>query len=127
MQTQRTTSIRDLAGSFLSFGWALSLFTANQMVNLMDPSKAESSFNAVTQATRDQVGEAFRPALQVGENLQRGAVDLMFRMVSLGASGPASFIKSSTGVVQKAATAMGQAAPTAAAKGPQVPGWGPVD
>ena len=127
MQTQRTTSIRELAGSFLSFGWALSLFTANQMVNLMDPTKAESSFNAVTQATRDQVGEAFRPALQVGENLQRGAVDLMFRMVSLGASGPARFMTSTTGVVQKAATAMGQAAPTGTAKGPQVPGWGPVD
>jgi hypothetical protein len=127
MQTQRTTSVRELAGSFLSFGWALSLFTANQIVNLMDPTKAESSFNAVTQVTRDQVGEAFRPALQVGENLQRGAVDLMFRMLSLGASGPARFVKSSTGVVQKATSALGQSAPTDPARGPQVPGWGPVD
>jgi hypothetical protein len=127
MQMQRTTSVRELAGSFLSFGWALSLFTANQLVNLMDPTKAESSFNAVTQATREQVGEAFRPALQVGENLQRGAVDLMFRMVSLGTSGPTRFMKSSTGVVQKAATAMGQPTPADSAKGTQVPGWGPVD
>jgi hypothetical protein len=127
MQMQRTTSMRELAGSFLNFGWAMSLFTANQLVNLLDPTKAESSFNAVTQVTRDQVGEVFRPALQVGENLQRGAVDLMFRMVSLGISGPARLVKSGTGVVQNAANSVGQSASSATPKGPQVPGWGPVD
>jgi hypothetical protein len=127
METERSTSVRELAGSFLSFGWAMSLFSANQLVNLLDPRKAESSFNAVTQVARDQVGEALRPAFQVGENLQRGAVDLMFRVVSLGTSSPMRFAKSSAAVVQKSASGLTQSMSTAASKGIQVPGWGPVD
>jgi hypothetical protein len=127
METERNTSVRELAGSFLSFGWAMSLFSANQLVNLLDPRKAESSFNAVTQVARDQVGEALRPAFQVGENLQRGAVDLMFRMVSLGTSSPMRFAKSSAAVVQKSASGLTQSLSTPASKGAQVPGWGPVD
>jgi hypothetical protein len=124
MQTQQETSVRELAGSFLSFGWAMSLFAANQLVNLMNPKKAETSFNAVTQVTRDQVGEVFRPALQVGENLQRGAVDFVSRMISMGAS--ARWVKSSAdGAWQAAAAARQFVSPNAPSS--QIPGWGPVD
>lgn len=127
MESQGKTGMRELAGSLLSFGWAMSLFGANQLVNLMDPQKAERSFNAVTQVTRDQVGEALRPAFQVGENLQRGAVDLMFRIVSLGMSGPMRLVGSGSGVIQKSVSSLGQVMPSGAGKPQQVPGWGPVD
>ena len=127
METESRTSVRELAGSFLSFGWAMSLFGANQLVNLLDPKKAESSFNAVTQVTRDQVGEVFRPAFQVGENLQRGAVDLMFRIVSLGTSSPMRVVKSSAAVIQNSASGLTQSISANTPKGRQVPGWGPVD
>jgi hypothetical protein len=126
MQTQQETSVRELAGSFLSFGWAMSLFAANQLVNLMNPKKVETSFSALTQVTRDQVGEAFRPALQVGENLQRGAVDFMSRIILMGASAPARWVKSSTDGARQAAPAARQfVSPNAPSS--QIPGWGPVD
>jgi hypothetical protein len=126
METQGKTGMRELAGSFLSFGWAMSLFGANQLVNLLDPKKAEGSFNAVTQVTRDQVGEALRPAFQVGESLQRGAVDLMFRIVSLGMSGPMRLVGAGSSVIQKSESSLSQVRPSSA-KPQQIPGWGPVD
>jgi len=127
METLEKTGVRELAESFLSFGWAMSLFGANQLVNLMDPRKAEGSFNAVTQVTRDQVGEALRPAFRVGERLQRGAVDLMFRIVALGTSGPMRFVGAGSDVIQKSVSSLNQVMPSGAAKPQQVPGWGPVD
>jgi hypothetical protein len=128
MQAQKTIGVRELAGSFLSFAWAISLFSVNQVANLLDPEKAETSFNAVAEVTREQVGEAFRPVFQVGETLQRGAIDLMFRMLSLGVLDPRRIAKSTANVMQRSASGRSHWTPTETPKpGSHIEGWGPVD
>jgi hypothetical protein len=128
MQEERKTSARELVGSFMSFAWAMSLFSANQIANLLNPKKAETSFNAVAEATREQVGEVFRPVFQVGETLQRGAIDLMFRMLSLGMLDPRRIVKSSAEVMQRSASGLSQWVPAETPKArSQHEGWGPVD
>jgi hypothetical protein len=127
MQTEETIRIRELAESLLSFGWAMSLFGANQLVNLLNPKRAEASFNAVTQVARDQVGEVLRPAFQIGDHLQRTAIDVMFRTVSLGTSGPIHFVTSRSDAMSKSAKTMWQSMPTDTPNEVRVQGWGPVD
>jgi hypothetical protein len=76
--------MREFTKSMMSYTWAMSVFGVQQMVNVFRPSQATESFDNVTEATRDELGDGWRAAFRAGDNLQRGMVDLAFGMFGLG-------------------------------------------
>jgi hypothetical protein len=113
--------MRDLTKSMTSFSWALSLFGLRQMTSMLTPQGwkgANSSFDHVTRSTEDQLGAVTRSIFRAGDGLQRGMVDLMFNMLSLGGTtngdqGGDAFRRSaqwSADVINRSADAIRQAA-----------------
>lgn len=103
--------MRDLTKSMMSFSWALSLFGLRQMTCMLTPQGwrgASSSFDHVTRSTEDQLGSATRSFFRVGDSLQRGMVDLMFNMFTLGMANDGRGSRTSAG--QDAADQVGRAA-----------------
>jgi hypothetical protein len=78
--------MRELTKSMLSFTWSMSVFGLSQAVNLLSPRQAASAFDEVTRRTEEQLGPSTRQIFGVGDNLQRGFVDLAFRTFGLGSS-----------------------------------------
>lgn len=76
--------MRDLAKSMLSFTWSMSVFGLSQAANLLSPGQAASAFDEVARRTGEQLGPSSRQIFGVGDNLQRGFVDLAFRAFGLG-------------------------------------------
>ncbi len=76
--------MREFTKSMMSYTWAMSLFGVQQMFNALRPSKAAESFDHVTEATREEFGEALRAAFRAGDNLQQGVVDLTFGVFTFG-------------------------------------------
>jgi hypothetical protein len=74
----------------MSFTWAMSVFGLAQAGNLLSPRRAAAAFDEVTRSTADQLGTATRSAFDVGDNLQRGLVDLAFSALGLNGSGCSS-------------------------------------
>jgi len=106
---------RELTKSTISFSWGMSLFGFSQLINSLQPRKAAGSFDTVTRATERELGSALKATFRVGDNLQRGFVDLMFNILTLQIffpSGP-----------QRAAGSQGAKSPSSQ----QPTGWGPVD
>jgi hypothetical protein len=96
--------------SMLACLWALSLFGAEQLVKILSldeagPARrqAATAFAAVTHATETQFGEWSRETFQTGDQLQRGMVDVMFRLVTLEAFTPRHMTKMTFEVMQQAA------------------------
>lgn len=119
--------MRDLTKSILSFSWAMSLFGLRQMGAILSPGTGTTSaFNAVTRSTESQLGSMLRSTFRAGDNLQRGMVDMMFGMLTLGAWDPNQMMRMGTdmmqrsaqagaGAMQSSAQAVGQATQAAAA------------
>ncbi|MBT3605296.1 MAG: hypothetical protein HN521_19710, partial [Candidatus Latescibacteria bacterium] len=68
--------MREFTKSTLSLAWAVPLFGAKQIVNMMkhptQPTKtATEAFEAATQATGAQLGDMMQSMFQVGDDLQR--------------------------------------------------------
>ena len=118
--------MRDLTKSMVSFSWAMWLFGAQQMAKILSPSKAAGSFNTVTEATKKEFSGAAEATFQAGENLQRGLVDMTFRMLSPEIFNPNTWIKTTSDVVQQTVGALRQAMPGAPGAQSQSTGWGPV-
>ena len=97
--------MRELTKSILSFSWAMSLFGVRQAANVLTPDKAAASFNNVTEAAREELGESTEATFKAGDNLQRSLVDLTFGVFSLQAFNPSKWAKATSGVVQQAAKA----------------------
>ena len=76
--------MREFTKSMTSYTWAMSLFGLQQMVNAFRPAKATESFNNVTKATEEQFGEALKATFRVGDNVQKGLVDVTFGVLTLG-------------------------------------------
>jgi len=82
--------MREFTKSILSYTWATSVFGMQQMINLLTPQgsrprhPATEAFNNVTKGTADEFGEAARATYRLGDNLQRGMVDAMFSIATLG-------------------------------------------
>ena len=70
--------MREFTKSMFSFSWAMSLFGAQQMLNLFAPSKAAESFEQVTSATEGELGRSLQSAFRAGNEMQRRMIDLMF-------------------------------------------------
>jgi len=78
--------MRELTKSMLSFSWAVPFYGMRQAIHLALPqewNKATNSFNAVTAAATDELGEAFQSVFDAGDRLQRSMVDTMFGSMSL--------------------------------------------
>ena len=77
--------MREFTKSLLSYSLALSLFGLKQMQNLLTAADrderrgpATKSFDALTNAATDQLGETTYSAFRVLDNVQRGLVALAF-------------------------------------------------
>ena len=107
--------IRDLTKSMLSFSWAMSLFGVNQLTNTLIPQtpsqpnhKATTAFDAVTQATEEQLGSMLKGVFKAGDQLQKGMVDLMFGVLSLEAFNPSQMMRMTSDMMQQTTGAFGQ-------------------
>ena len=139
--------MREFTKSMMSYTWAMSVFGVQQMVNILTPSRqpehsATKAFNEVTRATEEQLGDILKSTYRAGDNVQRGIVDMMSSVFTLGvfngngASRTASDIgQQSTDAVRQGMRAVGQAASamtqgmyeaTAGAQPGSGAGWGPM-
>jgi haloalkane dehalogenase len=90
--------MREFTKNLFSFSWALSLFGARQLGNVLNPRQtlqgapdAAKAFDSVTGAVVDQFGRNLRQTFDVGNKLQGEMVDLFFGFLGLRpASGGAS-------------------------------------
>ncbi len=76
--------MRDLARSMIRFSWAMSMLGARQAANLMTPregwARSTESFDAVSHAAADHMGETVRGFYKAGDRLQSGMVDTVSRV-----------------------------------------------
>jgi len=110
--------MREFTKSLLSFSWAMSLFPVRQLTNILtpqDPSqpvhKATASFDAVTRATQEQLGDVLKGTFKAGDQLQRGVLDLTFSFLTLEAFNPSRLVKLTSDVMQTSAEAFRQVIP----------------
>jgi hypothetical protein len=89
-----TSGLRDLTNSFLSLSTAASLFGATQLVRLLDVRSPRAGaadvshrLDSVTEATTDQLSGWASTAFGRTDVFQRSAVDFMFDLATLNASG----------------------------------------
>lgn len=126
--------MRDLAKSVFSFSWAMSLFGVQQAMNMLSPSKAARAFDNVTGATREQFCDATKAAFRMGDNMQRGMLDMMCGVLSGQALDPGRLTRMAADAAQQSAEAAGQGMRAAASAAQQTPfggsqqsgGWGPA-
>src|SRR5947207_687252 len=85
----------ELTKSAISYSWAMSLFSVQQVANLLAPRdvsdpmcKADAASYSVTQATQNQFSDLLLGGFQIGDEAQRGLVNLMFDILTLRALAP---------------------------------------
>jgi len=82
--------MRELTKSVMRFSWAMPLFAVRQAASLatagdwMRPTQATAAFDAVSAAAEAQLGATLHRAFDLGDKVQRGAVDALFKLVDLG-------------------------------------------
>ena len=59
--------MQELTKSMFSYTWAMSLFGAQQMLNLLSPSKAAKAFEGVTSATERELGQSLQSVFRAGD------------------------------------------------------------
>jgi len=79
--------MRELTKSAFSFSWAMSMFGAQQLLNIFQPSKAVRSFEQVTSATEEELGRSLQGIFKSGDDVQRRMVDILFRAFPTGGCG----------------------------------------
>ena len=122
--------IRDLTKSTIGFSWGMTLLGAQQLANLISGQspaqpahQAATTFDAVTQAAEEQLGETLKGAFKVGDQLQQGLVDLSFSLFSLQALNPSEFMQATSDMMTKTMSAWG---PGVSGAQQESSGWGPV-
>ncbi|HVT60566.1 MAG TPA: hypothetical protein VHR45_19490 [Thermoanaerobaculia bacterium] len=111
--------MRELTKSILSFSWALPLFGIKQMTEMAMPRDMSrplgpptQGFDAVTAAAKGQLGGGvWQEAFKAGDQLQRGAVDMMFGWLSLEALNPSNMMRMTSDVMQRSVQAAGRMMP----------------
>ena len=98
--------MRELTKSIGSFSWALSLFGVRQMANAMNPKRAEEAFDHVTTAAEGELGDFLRSAFQMGDQMQRGFVDMTLGMFSAASLDPGSWGRTLSDMTSGATRAM---------------------
>jgi hypothetical protein len=131
--------MRELTKSTLSAGLAMSLLGMQTVINIFRKSPTggtnptQESLDAVTQAMVDQTSTTLSEAFQASDKVQRGLVDLTFRLMTLGVIRPgngtstlADATRHATGQLRQWMGGMGGARGTgcgcagAASRGPDV-------
>lgn len=79
--------MREFTKSMMSYTWAMSVFGVQQMFDVFNPAKAAQSFDSVTKATEEELGDALKAAFHAGDNMQKGLVDVTFGALTLGSPG----------------------------------------
>jgi uncharacterized membrane protein len=115
--------IRDFTKSVISFSWAMSLFGFKQLLNSAQPGKAAQSFESVTSATERELGEALKSTFRVGDNMQRGLVDLMFNILTLQIFTPGG-MQQAAQIFQRPGS--GQSSGDSSGSKQTGTGWGPM-
>jgi len=126
--------MRELVKSLNSFSWAMSLFSAQQLVNLVQrPASgadhlSAAELGAATQAGQQQLSGVFLRAFEAGDQVQRSAVDLAFGVATLEALNPNRFVALSSEVVRQSTAAFRSLLPGGKTEGSggQPCGWGPM-
>jgi len=140
--------MRELTKSMMSYGWAMSVFGAQQMFNLMTPGqggdpcdKAAKAFNDVTQATSETLDNPLKAAFNDGNKMQAGMVDMMLGGFMSAGMDPGRWMRAGNDAMQqmtnlgkRAAQAAGPTSPSpedGPASGttqtaPSSSGWGPM-
>jgi hypothetical protein len=119
--------MREFTKSMASFSWAMSLFGAQQLVNVLSPQKATQAFDAVTNATKEQFGKVLEPTFKAGDAMGRGMVDMMFGFLTLQALNPSWWAKMTSETMQRSVELFRQAMPGDPSRSQQESsGWGPV-
>jgi hypothetical protein len=122
--------VRELTKSVLSFSWAMSMYGARQMAEMVSPQgcqRAAASFDQLARFTGEQLGAVAGPLFRSGDELQRGLVDAFFgTFESRGGVGEA--MRRGGEALQRSAAAVGDAARAAAAPSARDDriDWGPV-
>lgn len=106
--------MREFTKSMMSYGWAMSLFGVQQVVNVLTPKgqqnqhPATEAFNEVADATREQMGDVLKSTYRAGDNVQRGMVDVMFSVMTLGMFDRNGGSRAASNIGQQSAEAMRQ-------------------
>jgi hypothetical protein len=85
--------MQQLTKSLGSFGWAMSLFGLQQMSKALGATSSDqgatnvvNALDDVTRVSLEHVGTAVRETFDVGDKMQRGLIDMMFRLVPIGSA-----------------------------------------
>jgi hypothetical protein len=100
--------MREFTKSMMSYTWAMSLFSVQQIVNVFRPAKAAESFTCVTKATEEELGGILKATFHAGDNLQRGVVDMTFGMLTLGMLDRGGASRATSDVAQQTGEALRQ-------------------
>jgi len=82
--------MRAFTKSILSYTWSSSLFGLQEMTRFLTPQgwlqtgQSAKSFERITKAYTDELGSIAGSTFRFADNLQRGSVDLMFTVFTLG-------------------------------------------
>jgi hypothetical protein len=126
--------MREFTKSMTSFSWSMSLFSVQQLANLLTPQgarpthKANDAFNAITRATEEQLGDILKETFKAGDKLQRGVVDMMFGIFWPWGLNPTRMMNmASDAMQQQSAGCCGQGMPCdMGERSPASAGWGPM-
>ena len=104
--------MRELTKSMMSCTWALSVFGAQQLLNLFAPGqgldqtgKCGQSFDKVTDATAKTFDGPLMQAFRAGDSMQRGLVDIMFGGFAAGGCDPNRWMRMGSDAVRQATDA----------------------
>src|SRR5262245_13482726 len=100
--------MREITKSTMSTGLAMSLFGMQQMMNLFRQQQAggarpvSTSLDSVAQSMVDQCGDAIRETFRTTDKVQRGMIDLTFRMLLLNGGNSPDGASSVAGATREA-------------------------
>jgi len=105
--------MRDLTKSFFSFSWTMSLLGLEQLTNLLSEDRSGNrrermakAFDAVTDATVEQLGERTSSLYESGNKLQCETIDLMFDLSRPEELKPKKVVDRAADLVESTADAM---------------------
>ena len=109
--------MREFAKSMISFSWSLSLFGLKQATDAFTPTQSDReekdgsvAFDAVTEQTRQRLGDPLSDVFKIGDRLQRNTVDMLFQV--LPAETPSKVVDMASDAVKRSAEAVRQVIPT---------------
>ena len=98
--------MREFTKSLSSFWWAMSLFGVQQTANLLSPDRAAKAFDSVTKASQEQLGNTLKSTFNVGDRLQRTAVDLTLGMFTGQMLNPNRWLRTAADVARQSTEAV---------------------